>query len=183
MKGGAKLLQRVESFFWKTVLATYHYFKSKMELLESVVHDMVDEYVIGVHQVLDKQYENAIEKLGALSRPNVANGKFAKIIASIHRPGNSEMHTRLLAVTIIKLAPLFGRVIEQGCQEGLFQTQHSLECAELLLADIQFMTDQGIYPWDEEDLVRRSGAIPEFIESILRAPKNSFCFLLDGVRQ
>jgi AcrR family transcriptional regulator len=153
---------------------TYHYFKSKRQLLDAVIYDMVDEYLMAVKRATNKHHKNAIEKLSALIKAGVANGKLAKMLDSLHRPENSEMHTRLLAVTITKLAPLYVQVIEQGCKEGVFQIEHPLECAEMLLAGIQFITDQGIYSWEKEDIIRRNCAIPEFIESMLHAPKNSF---------
>ena len=88
------------------------------------------------------------------------------------------MHSRLLAVTISKLAVLYAQVIEQGCKEGLFQVEHPLESAELLIAGIQFLTDKGCYPWSESDLLRRGRAVPALFEAQLKAPKGSFQFLL-----
>ena len=41
---------------------TYHYFKSKAELLEAVVQNMVDEYLAMVKKALDKSHGNASRK-------------------------------------------------------------------------------------------------------------------------
>ena len=89
----------------------------------------------------------------------------------LHRPGNMGMHVRFLAVTLSRLAPLYARVISQGCEEEHFRTEHPLECAEILLAGIQFVTDIGCYPWSQQDLERRARAIPALIENQLHAPK------------
>jgi AcrR family transcriptional regulator len=154
---------------------TYHYFRSKEELLDAVVDDMVAEYIATIETSLDACKGNALEKMKTL----IAAGR---VVSSpdtdpLHRFDNRDMHTRLLAVTLSRLAPLYARMISQGCEEGVFRVEHPLECAEILLAGIQFVTDVGCYPWSVEDLERRARAIPQLIEHQLNAPKNSFSFL------
>jgi AcrR family transcriptional regulator len=157
---------------------TYHYFKSKEELLEAVVQDMVDEYIAGVKKVLNESQGNALEKIRVLVTAGRVADKQDKTLDSLHSPSNMGMHIRLLAVTISRLAQLYANVLQQGCEEGLFQTEHPLECAEFLLAGIQFLTDVGCYPWKQEDLNRRAKAIPALLETQLKAAKGSFSFLL-----
>lgn len=156
---------------------TYHYFKSKAELLEAVVQEMVEEYLFEVKRTLNKCRGNALKKMRVLLSAGKAK-EMSKTIDSLHRPGNIGMHTRLLALTIAKLAQLYAEVIQQGCQEGVFHTSYPLESAELLLAGIQFLTDMGCNPWSAEELARRAAALPSLIEAQLHAPKGSFNFLL-----
>ena len=155
----------------------YHYFKSKEELLEAVVNGMVDEYLSGLQAVLNEATGNALEKMRMLLAVGDVRNKEGQLLEDLHASGNIGLHTRLLAVTLSRMAPLFARVIQQGCDEGLFKTQHPLECAELLLAGIQFLTDVGFYQWTEEDLARRARAIPSLVETQLNAQKGSFGFL------
>jgi len=65
----------------------------------------------------------------------------------------------------------------EGCDAGVFKTEHPLECAEFFIAAAQFLTDVGFYPWDEEQLQRRMAAFPLLIETLLGATKGSFDFL------
>jgi AcrR family transcriptional regulator len=158
---------------------TYHYFKSKEELLEAVVQDIVDQYITKVKKALLECSGDALQKMKVL----VQAGRVVphKIVSmdKLHTPGNMGLHVRLLAETLSKLAPLYAEVIDQGCKEGLFQVENPLECAEFFLAGIQFVTDMGFYPWNEKDFHRRNQAIPAFLEKELSAPKGSFSFLLD----
>jgi AcrR family transcriptional regulator len=159
----------------------YHYFKSKEELLEAVIQDIVDQAVDYMQSVVDNAGGNALEKIQLL----VAAGKMAqendKILEQIHHPGSAGMHVRLLAVTFTKQAPLYAKLFQQGCDEGLFQTETPLESAEFILTAIQFLTDQGISSWSDEDLYRRAKAIPVLIERILNAKPGSFRFLLSQI--
>lgn len=150
----------------------YHYFKSKADLLEAVVQDMVDKYISCLEEALKASKGTALEKMQLL----IESGKNSAI-EELHKPGNRGMHVQLLAVTIQTLSPLYARLIEQGCEEKLFHTENPLESAEFLLTGIQFLTDQGCYPWSEEAILRRRSAIPTLIESVLKAKKGTFNFL------
>lgn len=148
----------------------YHYFRSKEELLEAVVEDMAAEYIGTIENLFNKLQGNALEKLTRLIE---ASRVISPPLDELHRTDNRSLHARLLAVTLMKLAPLYARVIEQGCVEGVFRVEHPLECAEMVLAGIQFITDTGCHPWTPEDLDRRAKAIPYLVETQLNAPKNS----------
>ena len=156
----------------------YHYFKSKEELLEAVIEDSVHEYIAGMEKVLNETEGTGLDKMRTLIISGNVEKQYEDILEHLHRPGNVSMHTRQLAVTVSKLAPLYEISIQQGCEEGIFQTKHPLECAEFLLAGIQFLTVIGFHSWSGEELTRRAMAIPALIEAQLHAPKGSFDFLL-----
>jgi AcrR family transcriptional regulator len=155
----------------------YHYFKSKEALLEAVVEHIVDNNIQEMQVLVKSAKGNALEKLRMLVEKGRIIGENAEIIEELHRPGNASMHIRLLAATLQKQAPLYAQLIEQGCKEGIFHTDAPLECAEFVLSGVQFLTDMGIYPWKQEDLIRRMQAFPKLIEKQLQAPPGSFEFL------
>ena len=154
----------------------YHYFKSKDQLLEAVVEDIVNEHIEKMLSLIQKTKGNALQKIQAI----VEDGnKIAEpsLLETLHERGNEAMHTRLLVATLMKQAPLYAQLIQQGCEEGLFTTSTPLECAEFILSGLQFLTDLGIYPWAKEDLMRRLKAFPKLIEQLLQAPQGSFQFI------
>ncbi|MBT4309369.1 MAG: TetR/AcrR family transcriptional regulator [Anaerolineae bacterium] len=159
----------------------YHYFKSKEDLLEAVIEQSVVEYLAGMQTTLDESSGNALDKMRLLITSGQVADEQEEILEHLHRPGNAGMQTRQLAVTISGLAPLYAKVIQQGCDEGVFQTEYPLESGELLLTGIQFLTDLGIHPWSQEELIRRAMAFPALIEAQLSAPKGSFNFLIENL--
>lgn len=159
----------------------YHYFKSKEELLEAVIEDIVDETVNGLQELVKHTGGNPLDKLQALIEAGNISDDNSEVLDHLHRPGNMAMHTRLIAATIVRMAPLYAELVAQGCEEGLFQTDNPLECAEFILTGTQFLTDLGIYPWTQEDLVRRLMAFPGLIEAQLKAKPGSFRFLLGAL--
>lgn len=156
----------------------YHYFPSKEALLEAVVENVIDSTIKVMQSRMEKTKGNALKKLQVLVETGSITAKNTSLVEGLHRPGNEAMHTRLLAATIIKQAPLYAEVIKQGCDEGIFQTCYPLECAEFILSAVQFLTDRGIYPWDSQDLMRRAQAFPSLLEQQLKAPAGSFQFLM-----
>ena len=155
----------------------YHYFKSKEELLEAVIEDIVEENIGKMRSVVKETKGSALQKMKKLIQTGSLAAENKSILDYLHKPGNDAMHTRLLAAILIKQAPLYAELIQQGCSEGIFKTQAPLECAEFMLAAVQFLTDLGIHPWTQEDLVRRIHAFPNLIEQLLQAPSGSFQFL------
>lgn len=157
----------------------YHYFKSKKELLEAVVEDIVNECHYAMQKVVEEATGTALEKFRLLMEKGNLAQEEPEILGQLHSPGNEAMHARLLAVAIAKQAPLYAKIIQEGCEAGAFQTDHPLECAEFFLAGGQFLLDVGIYPWSDDDLARRIRVIPQQIERLLGASSGSCAFMID----
>lgn len=156
----------------------YHYFKSKEALFEAVIEDIVEENIKHMRTLVKNTPKNALEKIQVLVNAGNISQENEKILEQLQKPANDVLHSRLLAATLMKQAPLYAEIIQQGCDEGIFRTEAPLECAEFILSAIQFLTDMGIYPWTEEDLKRRMQAFPILIERLLQAPPGSFQFLV-----
>ncbi|TIH16509.1 TetR/AcrR family transcriptional regulator [Marinifilum sp. JC120] len=161
----------------------YHYFRSKELLLEAVIDSVAEDEMQRLKEKLKNVEGNALERLQYLitnsATPHGEDGH-EKLIGDLHKTANAGMHIRLLAKVLTKQAPLYAELFSQGVDEGLFDTNYPLECAEFLLSGIQFLTDMGIYPWKQEELQRRWQAFPQLIENQLKAPEGSFSFLTGG---
>jgi AcrR family transcriptional regulator len=160
----------------------YHYFASKENLLEAVVENLIDKELRRKKHLLKSRQcrkKNALEKFRILVTSDTMAEDNEQILKSLHRPGNTLMHTRLLGQYVLKLSPVFAAVIQEGCEQGVFKTEHPRECAEFLFSGFQFLTDVGFYPWSQTQLSRRLKAFPSLIEAQLGAPKDSFSFLAE----
>lgn len=155
----------------------YHYFKSKDQLLDAVITQIVDEDLAKMKQLVDGAEGSALDMMEFLALHS-ANNHDQQTLDNLHQTDNASLHIRLLGKLVTTQALIYGKFIEQGRREGLFETDHPIECAEFILSSISFLTDVGIYPWSEEQLMRRILAIPDMTEALLKAPKGSFQFLL-----
>jgi len=170
-------MQDVMSYLGIAKGTIYHYFDSKEALLEAVIENIVDTNIEHMQSLMQDTPGTALEKIQTLIAAGDISAENENILEGLHRQGNYAMHARLLAATLIKQAPLYAELIRQGCDEGVFQTDNPLECAEFVLVGVQFLTDLGIYPWSQEDLRRRALAFPLLIEQLLKAPPGSFQFM------
>lgn len=155
----------------------YHYFASKEALLEAVVIHMVDSRLAEIEAKLKQTRGNALKKFKKLVELGNMAKEEPKLLDHLHRPTNAAIHIRILVETLNKFIPIYEKIIQQGCDEEIFQTDHPRECAEWILSAVQFLTDTGIYPWANEDLRRRAKAFPSLIEQQLKAAPGSFQFL------
>jgi AcrR family transcriptional regulator len=160
----------------------YHYFSSKEDLLEAVVEGLIDEELKKKEKLLfDCRRGNldALQTIRLLATADQMAKENEQILEILHQPGNIIMHARQLGRYLTKLAPIYAAVIAEGCEQGIVKTDHPLECAEFLLAGIQFLTDVGFYPWSNEEIARRMAAFPSLLEDLLSAPAGSFDFLVE----
>lgn len=155
----------------------FYYFESKEDLLKAVVEDIIREDSERKQLVIEKTPGSALDKIRAVMQLESMAAKYPGVLESLHEPSNAAMHSQLLGVMVANEAQLYETLIRQGCEEGIFQTNTPLECAEFIISGIQFLTDIGIYPWSEADLVRRSQAFPSLVEAILKAEPGSFQFM------
>ncbi len=160
----------------------YHYFSSKEELVEAVVEELVNEELRQKVELMKSsrcRNLNALQKMRILVTTDTMAEENEQILDKLHHPGNTIMHARQLGRYLVKLVPIYAAVIEEGCEQSIFKTDHPLECAEFMLAGIQFLTDVGFYPWSNAQLARRMEAFPSLVEARLSAPKGSFSFLAE----
>lgn len=156
----------------------YHYYKSKEDLFEAVIFDIVERVTARMQEITAGSTGNALQRLAQLIQAGRVAAENDVILAHLHTSANQIMHLRLLAVAVQQQAPMYAEIVEQGVREGLFRCEHPLECAEFILWSTQALTDQGIYPWSDADLMRRGMAMPAILEALLQAPAGSFQFLL-----
>ena len=158
----------------------YHYFKSKEDLLDAVINEVVNEEMVRQERLFRKTEGTAIERLRQFVLASASHQEgHDELLEHLHKPANAGMHIRLLAQMVTRQAPLYAELIEMGCREGVFKTEKPLECAEFMLAGVQFLTDSGVYPWEQLELVRRWQSFPPLLESLLKAPEGFFSFLSD----
>ncbi|MFW5882714.1 MAG: TetR/AcrR family transcriptional regulator [Planctomycetota bacterium] len=154
----------------------YHYFASKDALLDAVVTQLATAYRDRRLAQADPQ-ASALAQLEQLFSPERISQDEREATEHLHTPGNVKLHVRLLAELTEQMAPALQRLIEQGARAGVFSCQQPLEVAELLIAGIQFLTDEGVSDWGDATIARRQQAFPGIVESLLRAPPGSFAFL------
>src|SRR5699024_467546 len=102
----------------------YYYFSSKKEVMDAVVLRFIEVAVEGATQIAEDKELTAPEKLFNIIMTKISiEPSKEEIIEEFHQVDNAEIHQKSLVESIIQLTPVFTNVVEQGIEEGYFQTE------------------------------------------------------------
>ncbi|GLI06737.1 TetR family transcriptional regulator [Paenibacillus tyrfis] len=156
----------------------YYYFKSKEQILDALVHELVDRLCETYQQIADDPAMGVMDKLRHMLRgQHQLAVNESKLMEGLHQPENRELHERINVEIIAKISPVLAQVIEQGKQESLFDVEHPLETIQFLLAGSQFLLESGLFHWNQEEQTRRLKSMQAMIERSLGAKRGSFSFI------
>jgi AcrR family transcriptional regulator len=116
----------------------YHHFQSKQELLDHLIDRMFSQVLVSLEARVNDDTENAIEKLQELYL-NIGIWKaenkefFYELVEAFHRPENLTLRYTARNEACKRVAPLLTRIIRQGIDEGLFDTEYPDDIAEVIL--------------------------------------------------
>lgn len=161
----------------------YYYFKSKEEVLDAIIMRVVDEGVRRAELVADDPNLSVYEKAFAIIMAQKhEEGPQEDLLEELHEAENAQMHQKSLVQMILKLTPIMTKVIEQGINEGLFQTDYPKEAVEFILTAPSFLFDRGLFQWTEEEFKVKVEAFVDMIERILGAKKGSFDYMKAAIK-
>lgn len=157
----------------------YYYFKSKEDVMDAIIDRFITIEVEAAEAIAADDTLKAPDKIfRIIMGENHHGNKKEKMIEELHEVSNEKMHQKSLIETIKQLAPILTRVIEQGIVEGVFETPYPRETVEVLLVSSGFIFDDGIFQWDEEEKIQKAKAFVYILETVLKADKGDFQYLL-----
>jgi AcrR family transcriptional regulator len=166
--------------------AFYHYFDSKLALLEAVVERFADGAMAALAPVLGDPDLPALRKLEAVFA-GIARWKAERkelvlaIIEVWNSDGNAIVREKLRRMTVSRLVPLLSAVVRRGLDEGVFAVASPDETAVVLVSLMQGFQEVA----NDHFIARQAGtvsfevvqrsvaAFTEAFERILGIPKGS----------
>src|SRR5690606_25914476 len=146
----------------------YYYFKSKEDVMDAIVDRFIETGVRAAENIAQDSTLKASEKIfQIIMAQNPDDSGKGKMIEELHRVNNAEMHQKSLVETILKLTPILTEVIEQGIDEGTFNTPYPKETVEVLLVSSGFLFDEGIFQWEASELIQKAIAFTYILETTL----------------
>jgi len=164
----------------------YYYFDSKQAILEAVVEELIAQSVVLMQAIIADQTLDAIAKWNKTIQ--VINdwkiGRKADLIAIsriLRMDGNLRLRYQLQSKATQLATPELAQIVAQGCEEGVFHTEHAVEVAECAIAILHSLsdalTDIVLNPEEYEDPItlaqRKLKAAQTAIERVLGAPSGS----------
>lgn len=172
----------------------YHYFNSKIDLLDQLINSITDE-MYSVLSPIVKSNMTAIDKFNTMFREGSAfkmsNPEvFIIMLKVLFTDENTILRTKIYRKMVEKLTPMYAEIIEQGNEEGVFHVSMSPEdIAELLLqvgANLneticRLMLRKDMTPKLLTDQIRTKITVyQDTMENILHTPHGSIKFVQQG---
>lgn len=119
----------------------YHYFDSKVDLLEALVEKLIEELYGQLQKIVEtvlkdpsmsaaEKFEQLFVQIGSWK---VDNPEFVRESVRVYyQDENVLFRTKMVEAATEKMAPLFADIIRQGVNEGAFEVAHPEEAARLV---------------------------------------------------
>ena len=160
----------------------YYYFKSKEDVLEAIVEYQLNQLVQMVEQISNDASMDALTKMRLLlSDSHIGDEDTGEIVEQLHLPANRQLHEVTNIQTVLRLSPMFAKIVEQGNRENVFDTRYPLETMQFLLTGGQFLLDGGLFDFTEQEAIDRRLAMQVIVERALGAEPGTFDFMNDNL--
>jgi AcrR family transcriptional regulator len=164
----------------------YHYFSSKIQLLDELVERMLDQTVQMVQPIFDDENLDALEKFhlffSTIENWKIDNKTFFKSILQVfYNDDNILLRHKLKAASVTATTLPLSKIVRQGLEEGIFDTCCPDEIGAIVMEIGQSLAETivGLLLGKDEDadpllLVERKIAVTHYaIERLLGAPAGS----------
>ncbi|KEZ87297.1 TetR/AcrR family transcriptional regulator [Lacrimispora celerecrescens] len=164
----------------------YYHFKSKEDILDALIDRRNTEFLAAARQIAS---DKSIPVLERLIRTFIAmngdkDGK-SELTRQMHKPQNALMHQKTHQAMMEGIPPILMEIIEDGINEGLFNTPYPYESLEMVVAHINAVFDDYAEKLTGEELLGRVKAFIFNLERLFGAERGSFdrvieLFQMDG---
>jgi AcrR family transcriptional regulator len=175
----------------------YHYFASKLDLLDELIERMIDFAISMIEPIIADPDMSALEKLDrfldSIARWKLENKVFfLDIMRPYFGPDNTIFRQKANEASLAKVAPLLAKVINQGMAEGVFDIPHPVEVARVVLRLSQglgeetaaFLLNGDFDSTSFDTLACKLVVYHTAVERLLKAPAGSIELIkLDDLRK
>ena len=151
----------------------YYYFKSKDELLDVVINDMIERKIESAKEYVDAEIpveKKFIEIITSLSNDDTG------LIKALSQDGNAKMHVKYSEQIIVAATSLLKKVVNEGNKKAIFHCNHVEERIRMILIlGSKLFEDQN---YTENDI----DVFIDIVEKTLGAKKGTMNFVKDRVK-
>lgn len=135
----------------------YYYFKSKEDVLSSVVEIQVNEMLSKTDEIRDQENRSLQEQIIDIFMAQSQNNNVEKqMLHDMHKQENLLMLQKYSERMIQALTPILSDIIEEGNRRGLFHADYPHEYMEILLVSASILTDDS---WNGNEQPRKINII------------------------
>lgn len=159
----------------------YHHFKSKEAIMDAIIERQSERMLAAARKTAEDRSipvpERMLRVVMALKLEGAQGEGTRDMIEHLHKPQNALMHQKSKQIIMKEVPPILAIVLQDGIEQGLFDSPYPLECMEMSVAYLNTLLDDGIIELTEEE---RRGRIQAFIfhlERLLGVEQGQFGFI------
>lgn len=159
----------------------YHHFKSKEAIMDAIIERQSERMLAAARKTAEDRSipvpERMLRVVMALKLEGAQGEGGRDMIEHLHKPQNALMHQKSKQIIMKEPPPILAIVLQDGIEQGLFDSPYPLECMEMSVAYLNTLLDDGIIELTEEE---RRGRIQAFIfhlERLLGVEQGQFGFI------
>ncbi|USK42149.1 TetR/AcrR family transcriptional regulator [Cytobacillus oceanisediminis] len=152
----------------------YYHFKSKEDILDSLVDRYSVRLLGSAQEIAADESIPVVERIiRVVISINLSGGSSQEIMEHIHKPQNALMHKKIEKVIINGVTPILTGIIQEGIEQGLFNTPYPYECMEMIVTYANTVFDDDMVEMTYEERASRIRAIIFNGERLLGAKSGS----------
>ena len=152
----------------------YYHFKSKEELLDSMISRMTKRFVEKARKIAEQKEVPVLKRLTTMML--ALNGNYSnfnqEILQQVHKPQNALMHQKMQNCLMSEINPLITILIREGTAQGICQTDYPEEAAEMTFLYVNTVFDD-LMEHSEEEKQRKIAAFIYNLERLLNMEQGS----------
>lgn len=152
----------------------YYHFKSKEDIMDSLVDRYSVRLLGSAQEIAADESIPVVERIiRVVISINLSGGSSQEIMEHIHKPQNALMHKKIEKVIINGVTPILTGIIQEGIEQGLFNTPYPYECMEMIVTYANTVFDDDMVEMTYEERASRIRAIIFNGERLLGAKSGS----------
>lgn len=153
----------------------YYHFKSKEDILDALISRQEEMLLMDAKKVASDKSIPVIERFfQTILALNVDKNGSNEITSQMKKPQNALMQQKIHKSMMLNIPPVLLEIIEDGIQEGVFNTEYPYESLEMILAYVNTVFDDLSENITEEQLVTKIQAFIYNLERLFGAKPGSF---------
>ena len=153
----------------------YHHYESKEAILDALVEQVSAEIYKRAREIANDDSIPVMERLvKTILSLDLSQGSDQAILEHLNSPNNIILHQKVQKDMLLTIPGILSRIIEDGNNEGIFNTKHPYECMEMMVAYVSLAFDDDPMGMDEQESMKKLIALMCNLERMLGAQEGAF---------
>ncbi len=157
----------------------YYHFKSKEDIMDALIERYTVQILYCAKEIAANKNISVYERIiGVVMALNISDGNGKEVIEHMHKPQNALMHQKIQKVIVNDVPPVLTGIIQEGIEQGLFNTPYPYECMEMIVAYTNTVFDDAMVNLTNAEFASRIQALIFNVERLLGVESGSLMHMM-----